>query len=326
MYTVIEDEEAKPFRRLSFASVKGESRKQKHSTAGGLEDQIVSDENGNPNAMITKADKTTTTTTHSRTDNDKINSIVTHDLWSDEYQDVAMAMHSLRKLVDRCSNLNYDENRKTAFRRGGHLAIVQAMIRNASSFAIQCDGCLVLMRISLCGLDDARRDIIEIGGIKCCRRALEQFPEKSSVQTAGCKLIRNLWITPDVRRSVVTGGGLTIVLNAMDKLKTDRNVQNNGCKALFALLCDESTWAKKAVDAGCIEVVIAAMENCPHDADLQVYGCKFLIALAQISQDYCCGRIIDAKGLVAVVEAKRIHPEDERVLSEVRRAVQAIGI
>lgn len=328
MYTVVEDEEAKPRCRMSFGAAKSDSRKQQNP--GKLEEPVVSDENGNPNAMvmvtttITKTDKLTIDPP--RADNDELNSIVTHDLWSDECQDVAMAMQSLRKLVDRCSNsINYDENRKMAFRRGGHLAIVQAMIRNSSTFEIQRDGCLVLMRISLCGLDNARRDIIEIGAIKCCRRAMEQFPEQSSVQTAGCKLIRNLWITPDVRRSVVAGGGLTIVLNAMDKLKKDRNVQNNGCKALFALLCDESTWAKKMVDAGCIEVVIAAMENCPHDTAIQVYGCKFLLALAQINKDYC-GRIIQAKGLVAIVEAKRNHQDDERVLSEVRNAVKAIGI
>lgn len=353
--------------------------KKKHTKIGRQEDKEKE-----PSAT------TITNNNNPQSDNDKINDIVTQQLWSESSEQVARSMNTLYRMLDRHHTNNYEENRQTAFRRGGHLAIVQAMIRNNNSsnanndnahkfhHQIQRDGCLALMRISLCGLNGARQDIVEIGAVKCCRRAVlagdhnksnnnqqqqllqQQHP---SLHTAAIKLIRNLWIAPAVRRAVIHEGGLTIVLHAMDQHKHHADVQRCGCQALFALLCQEhhhenddyhgghSCWAKTVVEAGSIEIVVAAMQACPRDSDLQAYGCKLLFALAEIDKhnhqqsamrnnnkkrrSSSTGgavsgsyreRIVQAKGLVAIVEAKRMYEHDERVMVEVRKAIRAIGI
>jgi hypothetical protein len=84
-----------------------------------------------------------------------------------------------------------------------------------------------------------------------------------------------------------------------------------------------STWAKIAVDVGSIDPVLAAMNNHPAHAVLQFYACCFLCRLSIANKDYR-NRIIDAKGLVPIVEAQRIHKADATVVQAARRAYDAI--
>jgi hypothetical protein len=264
-----------------------------------------------------------------------IHTIVSKLLWSDEdesssEEQVTEAMESLCALVTASSNDNFDEHRKTAFHLGAPLAIVKAMSRNSlkNSPKIQKDGCSILAALCFHKLNDTRLHIIEIGGLTCSLEALQRFPADVDVQVSGCNLIGSLWLRPDVRKRVVETGGLQAVLHAMARHKRAELVQSVGCKALFTLLRLESNgsscWDKKAVDDGCIRAVIAAMANHLTVADLQIAACQFLIILAKRSEHYR-DEIIQAKGLVAAGEARRLHKDNARVVCVARNAIRAIN-
>jgi hypothetical protein len=132
-----------------------------------------------------------------------------------------------------------------------------------------------------------------------------KFSQNSFLQAYGCCLIGNLWLRPGLRRSVVDDGGLAnvIVNNAV--------VQQEGIWALSMLLDgydDSTTFAEtmSGVVAECMEHVISAMANHADYAEIQMYGCDFLFQLSSKHWIYR-NRIIQVKGLVAVVEAMRIH-------------------
>jgi hypothetical protein len=255
------------------------------------------------------------------------------------------AMESLAEMVSS-SNDKFDDHRQTALQLGAPLAIVQAMRRQTTatnfiesnsttltlSAKLQKDACATLAALCFHKLHDTRRHIIEIGGLDSCLEALQRFPDDVEVQVAGCNLIGSLWLRPDVRKQVVDQGGLQAVLQAMARHKKAELVQSVGCKALFTLLRLESSstvsggccsWDKKAVDDGCIRAVIAAMANHLGVADLQIAACQFLIILARRSDVYR-NEIIQAKGLVAAGEARRIHKDNARVVCVARNAISAI--
>ena len=182
-----------------------------------------------------------------------------------------------------------------------------------------------LWRVLLCQLDHTRRDIVESGAIQACIRALERFQTHPGVHAAGCIVIGLLWSVPDVRKAVVDGGGLKAVTDTMQDYPLDGDIQQRGCYALFCLLSGESSWAESAVDIGCIEAVICAMENLRDDPKVQEFGCQFLCALAKSHNGRAYyKRIVAAKGLVAVVEALRIHKDNAIVVRVAGNANQAI--
>jgi hypothetical protein len=264
-------------------------------------------------AVAPEAEEDEEETASPRTDSKKITWIDTERLWSDSSKDVASAIDALYNLVVE-NEPNHVENQNTAFRNGATLAVVKAMKRHGDSLAIQTNGCYLLGAFTFCKLDRGRvhQAIVEVGGLKACLFAMERYPNNLFVQAAGCHLIGNLWCCLDVRKDVVDGGGLTKVLQAMDKYKGEKCVQSWGCYALSSL---SSTRSKALVDAGCIEIVIPAMENHPDDAVLQMHACQFLSIIAKHHKDYR-NRIIDAKGLTAVAEARRVHKDKANLVSK----------
>jgi hypothetical protein len=130
----------------------------------------------------------------------------------------------------------------------------------------------------------------------------------------------------DIRKKVVDEGGLKAVVKAMEENEENSEVQRWGCFALLHLLSEESSpWAKMAVDAGGIGLAIAAMNNRPDAATLQRYGCKFLCRLSKANKQNYRVAILDAKGLIPVGEALRIHQNNKHVKQTAQDALAAIS-
>jgi hypothetical protein len=184
-----------------------------------------------------------------------INCIITKRLMlSKDEEDVIEAMNSLAEMM-RCQNDNYAENRKIAFRRGAHLAVVFAMRQNENSDDLQGYGLDVLTQFSCCKIESTsiKPDILAVGGLKCCISAMGRHSNNANVQESGCRLINNLWnylTSTELRKKVVGQGGIKAVVNAMDNLERNGAVQRIGCKALYSLLRQDSSWSTAVVDAG----------------------------------------------------------------------------
>jgi hypothetical protein len=251
-------------------------------------------------------------------DDIEISSIVTKRLSSDNIEDVTEAMKYLSTLVFSAGNNNAAEgNRKTAFRRGAPLAVVQAMRRCANSVQIQNMGIRVLSSISNFEQDNFGPDIIALGGLECCLAAMKLHNINTNVQANGCVLIGNLWRSGTMK--VSDEDGLKAVVKAMEQNKEMRMVQRSGCCALEAWLLAEE-WVKRAV-VGCIDRIIDAMNHHPDDSELQEYCCDYLTFVSKADQKYR-GAILDAK--IPVGEALRIYKDNAQVRVAARKAYKAI--
>ena len=115
------------------------------------------------------------------------------------------------------------------------------------------------------------------------------------------------------------------MLNAMENHKKSSPVQQSGCGALATVLWKDSSWAPAVVDAGCIDRVITAMKDHPNSAELQEYGCNFLSRVAHAHDDYRKKILHEAKGLGLVVEALRIHNNNNKVKRAAQNALKIIS-
>lgn len=66
------------------------------------------------------------------------------------------------------------------------------------------------------------------------------------------------------------------------------------------------------------------MESHASVIDLQIAACQFLIVLSRMHENYR-NLIVEAKGLAAAAEARRIHKDNARVVCVSRNAVKAIN-
>jgi hypothetical protein len=126
------------------------------------------------------------------------------------------------------------------------------------------------------------------GAPQTIAKAMHQHPGSDVIQECGCVIL--CYLLSGENRIIVNVSGI--------------------------VMPEEYTWAKPIVDVGCVEAVIFAMKSHPYKVNVQYEGCRFLCALAGKSRpntndvnddDVYRQRIIDAQGLVAVGEARRIH-------------------
>jgi hypothetical protein len=190
--------------------------------------------------------------------------------------------------------------------------------------SIQSNGLIALANISLCILQDFKPNILADGGLEYCVSVMVKNPCNSFLQAYGCCLIGNLWLPPELRARIVDGGGLVVVMTALKQNQQDARVQQEGVWALSVLLHYSTTWAIVAADCGCIELVIYAMNNHPDHSEIQMYGCDFLSHLSFGHWSYR-NTIIEARGLVSVVEAMRIHSGNAQVKHAAQRALLSIS-
>lgn len=263
-----------------------------------------------------------------------IQSIVKERLFSNEPHVVSVAMESLVGHLRSCDGNISDNiyNCTVAFNCGAPLAIVKAMDWNKDSgYAgiVRLCGINALSYIACSEIQGSQlrqsQGIVASGGLQACLQALDENPCSPDMQRAGLCLIGNLWWYPNNRKTAVDQGGLTAVMNAMKKHKQNTKVQYHVCYALrtFVSLDESPTWAKAAVDAGTIEAVIEAMGNHSDHVELQKEGCMFLTIVARSNDDYR-NMILDAKGLVPIVEALRIHKHNKQIAAEAWKALNAI--
>jgi hypothetical protein len=137
-----------------------------------------------------------------------------------------------------------------------------------------------------------------------------------------------LFLNPTLRKSVVDQKGLKAVVTAMKNHKKNESVQLSGCRVLSRLILPDeaspTTWAKAATDSGCIQLVITAMENHPNHAKIQVCGCMFFWRLSNAHDDYR-NMVLDAEGLVPVVQALRVHKDVAEIKFAARKAFDAVS-
>jgi hypothetical protein len=249
-----------------------------------------------------------------------------------------------------------------ALASGAPTSIAQAMQRFGSCVAIQKDACRVLYSLlaaaaaqddnddiqegsSSMSIEDVLEDIVETtDGLVACISAMKRHEKDVDMQVAGLQLIGRLWGCNGQTKNLwkkhvaVEAGGIPAVVHAMRQHVKDENVQVHAIHALDTLLFhvydeDSKSWAwanQAVVEAGSIALVVDAMERHVSHAMLQVYACQFLGTLADASgdndDDDYRNQIMDARGLTAVVEARRFHKNDARVVAEARYAARVIDL
>jgi hypothetical protein len=162
------------------------------------------------------------------------------------------------------------------------------------------------------------------------------------------------------RQRVVNAGGLKAVILAMKSHPQNTDVQRWACYALQSLVrkgsssgshsttSTSSSFVRSAVKAGGIKLVILAMMNHLGDDDgssgggaraasaagasgckeLQLDACRFLHHVVKYGSidggKKYRDKIVQAKGLVAIGEALRVHGKDENVRKMVRRSMKVL--
>jgi hypothetical protein len=256
-----------------------------------------------------------------RTDKEEILYIVSKRLWSDDFVVTAAALALFCKLT-MTGHDNRDEHLKTAFIRGAPVLIARVMSMNRTYHEIQKHGCLALSRLANVKIDNAQHVLVDIGGLKLCRRAANRYKYCPIVQASVCCLIGSLFKCPHVREHAITEG-LPTLLHIMNSNKKEESVQLEGCLALYRLVKQQNpqlVGSKEAVNGGAIECIISAMERFPKSASIQTRGCGFFYC---IYKDYR-ERIIEAKGLIVIAEAGRIHKDNKTVFTAAQNANQVL--
>jgi hypothetical protein len=247
----------------------------------------------------------------------------------DEHSNAMMTLfHLLTSKNDKAA-----ENRQAALRMGAPVAVVRAMRENKRQVAIQKYACRCLAAISW--NKEAADQVLEAGGLEAALCAFYQFPNNIALQRSSCKLIGNLWKkfpktssdnTFRTRQRIVDEGGLMAVIDAMTCHPKNRDVQRWGCYALQSLLRNGSSFAEAAAMAGGIDLVISAMNNHLNgngDRELQLDACRFLYRVAKDNEEFR-DKIVQAKGLVAIGEAFRVHDKDANLKDLVCKSMKVL--
>jgi hypothetical protein len=204
-------------------------------------------------------------------------------------------------------------------------ACLDAMQAQQDDVHVQIAGCNLIGNLWRCAL--VRRTIVKEGGLATVVNAIKNQKHETNVmvQAFAVHALLTLLLHED------RGSGATDAVDHELPVNDD-DEEKKAC-------------AKAVVDAGAIPAVILAMENHGTMAKLQQDACQLLGILARTKTTKTSSTsassstssrygdddeyqyrnaIIEAKGLVAIVEARRIHKDDAKVVEQARNAARAI--
>ncbi|KAL3827520.1 hypothetical protein ACHAXA_002017 [Cyclostephanos tholiformis] len=154
-------------------------------------------------------------------------------------------------------------------------------------------------------------------------QAMRQFPSHAPIQEMS---LANIWPkinNVEVSQAIGNMGGISLVLNAMRNHPQHVNIQRHGCE-FIRLLCTQPHNQQLLIQLGGIQTLVKMMSWHLNDTDLQRIGCKTLASFAEGGMEYKIA-VAEGGGVVAVMKAVEIHPENEALLMAAYQALRMLG-
>ncbi len=154
-------------------------------------------------------------------------------------------------------------------------------------------------------------------------QAMRQFPSHAPIQESA---LANIWQQIDnveVSQAIGNMGGISIILDAMRNHPHHLTIQRNGCESI-RLLCTQPHNRQLLIQLGGIQSLVKMMSWHLNDSVLQRIGCTTLASFAEGGTEYKIA-VAEGGGVVAVMKAVEIHPEDEALLMAAYHALRMLG-
>ena len=154
-------------------------------------------------------------------------------------------------------------------------------------------------------------------------QAMRQFPSHAPIQESA---LANIWPRIDsveVSQAIGNMGGISIILDAMRNHPQHLTIQRTGCESI-RLLCTQPHNRQLLIQLGGIHSLVKMMSWHLNDSDLQRIGCMTLASFADGGMEYKIA-VAEGGGVVAVMKAVEIHPEDEALLMAAYQALRMLG-
>jgi hypothetical protein len=250
----------------------------------------ISDEDVSPAAAANKRIKIEPKDDHDSvamvvSDKQRMIEFVLCDLETEE-----QAKKALRDLSDLCCETDA-KNLEDLICLGGPAAILRAMKKHSLSPGVQGEGLRAL------GSNSCSLFSLAVGHASC---ATKQCPKET----------------------VTDLGGVETAIDAMKSFPADEDVQSNACLLLgnLARLKDAGNRIGQHPDG--IPAIVDAMKKFPNVEDLQLFGCTALMNISELKVRGFDEKIVQAGGLVVLVEAKKNYPYNGGIQTWGRLAVK----
>jgi len=192
--------------------------------------------------------------------------------------------------------------------------ILMAMLRYQNDQDLQREACGAIWNLAY--NDDLRQNIIQRGGTELILQTLRNFSEVRLI-TKAAGALSNL-IVAENAQMIIERGGIELILNFMKQNPTFLELQQCASSAfinLFLLFVgDRRLIQQKLVDGGMIEAFLQAMVLHPQDMELNQNACELLHFLSRENRE----RIIAAKGISIIRQARKSHPECRSFLCDLQ--------
>ena len=156
-----------------------------------------------------------------------------------------------------------------------------------------------------------------------CLQAMRQFPSYAPIQEKGCTIFWAQTANAEVCQALSSLGGVTVILEAMQYHPQHLELQRTGCEALRNL-CSYQQNRQVVKQIGGIQILIQMMTNHVNNAEIQRSGCTTLATIAEGSME-CKVAVAECGGILAVMKAVEIHPENDVVLRAAYQALRMLG-
>ena len=162
-----------------------------------------------------------------------------------------------------------------------------------------------------------------------CLQAMRQFPGHAGIQEKACAILWNQTCNTDVCNAISSmnmGGnvtGISILLEAMRNHPHNPTLQHTACEAIRNL-CIHTMNLQYLANAGGVPLLVEMMQLHVDNAEIQRVGCTALACVCEGGMEHKIS-VAESGGILAVMKAVEIHPENDVVLRAAYQALRMMG-
>ena len=154
-------------------------------------------------------------------------------------------------------------------------------------------------------------------------QAMRRFPSHAMIQEKSCALLWVQTFKPDVCGKVSNLAGVPVILDSMRNHPLIPQLQRAAFETLRNLTCQPIN-RQHILQAGGIDLIVEMMGRHIRDPQVQRSGCAMLAAVAEGGMEYQIN-VAQSGGILAVMKAVEIHPDDDLVLRAAYQALRMLG-
>lgn len=159
--------------------------------------------------------------------------------------------------------------------------------------------------------------------IEKCIQAMRRFPSHSHIQERGCAMLWAQSNNAEVCIALSNMGGVTVIMDAMRNYPVMPNLQRAGCEALRNM-CVHVINRQLLLQGGGVALMAEMMRRHVDNPEIQRSGCTALASVAEGGME-CKIAVAECGGILAVMKAVEIHPENDIVLRAAYQALRMLG-